>query len=90
MPADVSPEQAAEGVGGGAAGAEAAGVAGKVASLADDLATLWRHPVYTVSVVGTAVYTGQPPAPLQQCRSCRNSCRCIMSLCGMPVATSSP
>lgn len=32
----------------------------EAATLAQDLLTLWRHPVYPISVAGTSIYTGAP------------------------------
>lgn len=38
---------------------EGPAVAAKVVSLVDDLAILFRHPVYVVTIGATAVYTGE-------------------------------
>ncbi len=45
--------------GGGAAGE---GKRSQLQVLATDLAALWRHPVYVVTILGTSVYTGASPS----------------------------
>ena len=52
---------------------------GAVQSFFRDIATLWRHPVYVFTVLGSTVYTGELPQSSKL--PFHASCSCINKVC---------